>query len=282
MNWLFLSLLTAFSFAATNLVMRVLSVNSENPRAFSFVANLWGACLAILIFFSLPHKSQITASKNIILLIILASIIYGIVDRVQFYARKHIEASTFAILFRTTLIITFLSSIIFLKEPFTLNKLMGTLLVLVASILVSYKNSKIVIEKKYLLLTLLCSTALGFGWIINKMVMNSGFSPLFFNVILWAGVLPIIYLPSIPLKDLKRELSLGSWKLPLLAVISATGTYAQLIALTLADASKVIPVSSTSTVLTVLGGVILLKERTNLTKKLIAGGIAFLGVILLR
>jgi drug/metabolite transporter (DMT)-like permease len=212
----------------------------------------------------------------------LASILFGVVDRVQFYARKHIEASTFAILFRTSLAVTFLSSILLLKEPFSLSKLAGTLLVLIASFLVSYKNSKIRIEKTYLLLTLFCATSLGFGWMLNKAVMSAGFSPQFFTIILWGGVLPIILLPSIPIKELKKELSLGTWKIPLLAVIGAIGTYSQLFALTLADASKVIPVASTSTVLTVLGGTIILKERTDLAKKLIAGVIAFLGVLLLR
>jgi len=50
----------------------------------------------------------------------------------------------------------------------------------------------------------------------------------------------------------------------------------------LADASLVVPVVSLSTVFTVIVGIAFLGERDNIVKKIIAGILAFIGLLLIK
>jgi drug/metabolite transporter (DMT)-like permease len=261
--------------------MRMLAVNSKNPRAFSFIFNLWGAGFAFLIFLSQPKQALILPSVLIISLILCAILLYSYFERLQFYARREIEASTITILFRLAPAITFAASILILGEPFGLKKFLGFALVLFAAILVSYKkDAKIKFEKAFFI-TLACAIFLGLAWTIDRKIMSSGFSPQFYSLLIWILPLIFIYLPYIPKKDLRLEVSSGSWKIPLLAFFNVFGFFFQLKALSLADASRVIPLVSVSTILTVLGGIIILKEKSNLKNKIIAGIIVFIGILLL-
>lgn len=281
MTWIIYTILAIFFYTATNLLMRTLAVNSKNPRAFSFIFNLWGAVFAFLIFAIEPKQSLFMPSVLITSLILFTILLYGTYERLQFYARKEIEVSTITILFRLAPAITFAASIIILGEIFNLKKFLGFILVLLAAILVSYKKDvKIKFEKAFFI-TLACAIFLGLAWTIDRKIMSSGFSPQFYLLLIWTLPLIFIYLPHISKKDLRLETVTGSWKIPLLAFFNVFGFFFQLKALSLADASRVIPLVSVSTILTVLGGIILLKEKSNLKNKIIAGIIVFVGILLL-
>jgi len=274
------TILTVAFLTALNLLMRVLAVNSKNPRAFSFIFNSWGALFAFLLFIIQPQQAFILPNFSIILLIILAIILYGTYERVQFYARKEIEVSTITVLFRLAPAVTFITSILILGESFSIRKLIGVILIISATILASYKKTRIKFSKA-LLTVLVCAVMLGIAWTVDKKIMSANFSPQFYSLLIWAVPLLYIYLPHISRQDLKTEISIGSWKIPLLAFINVLGYYFQLKATSLADVSKVIPLISTSTIFIVLGGIILLKEKSNILNKIIAGIIVSIGVILL-
>jgi transporter family protein len=260
--------------------MRVLAVNSKNPRAFSFIFNSWGALFAFLLFIIQPRQTFATPDISIILLVLLSIILYGTYERIQFYARKEIEVSTITVLFRLAPAITFISSILVLGESFSTKKLIGVILIITATILASYKKTTIKFSKA-LITVLICAMMLGIAWTIDKKVMSTEFSPQFYSLLIWAAPLLYIYLPRIPRQDLKTEIYTGSWKIPLLALINVLGYYFQLKATSLADVSVVIPLISVSTIFIVLGGIILLKEKSNIMNKIIAGAIVSIGVILL-
>ena len=281
MNWLIFSLLVAFLSAALNLLVRVLVVKSENPRAFSLVFNIWAASFAAMIYILQPKQNIIIPSLVIIMLIVLSSSLYGLFERFQFYARKEIDASNTTILFRSSAIITFVGSILIFNESLTLEKALGFGLVVLATVIVSINNTKLKINKAFTL-AIVSALALGSARIIDKGVLSSDFSIELYNLILWVAPILFIFLPSIPMDDIKKEMNIGTWKIPLLAAINVCILYFLLHALSLADASLVIPIVSASTILTVLGGVIILKERSNLPRKIIAGFIVFVGILLLR
>ncbi|MFA6183694.1 MAG: DMT family transporter [Parcubacteria group bacterium] len=280
MNWITYTILTVIFLTALNLLMRVLAVNSKNPRAFSFIFNSWGALFAFLLFIIQPRQTFATPDISIILLVLLSIILYGTYERIQFYARKEIEVSTITVLFRLAPAITFISSILVLGESFSTKKLIGVILIITATILASYKKTTIKFSKA-LITVLICAMMLGIAWTIDKKVMSTEFSPQFYSLLIWAAPLLYIYLPRIPRQDLKTEIYTGSWKIPLLALINVLGYYFQLKATSLADVSVVIPLISVSTIFIVLGGIILLKEKSNIMNKIIAGAIVSIGVILL-
>ncbi len=258
-------------------------VDKKQKRTpFSFVYNAWGSFFAILIYLftsKSPFSFHTIAPIGIILLIV-ASLFYGGFERLQFYARKTIDASTITILFRLSPVITFVTSIIFLHENFTLSKIIGMLCIITATFIIAYKNMKLSLNKNFLL-AIICASLLGVAWTVDKNATQYVPNELY-SLIIWFLPLVVIYAPYIPTTALVKEFRIGSWKMILLAFLNVLGFYIQLKALSLADASKVIPIINTNSVFVVLGGIYLLKERDNIGKKIIAGLLATVGVFFLR
>lgn len=78
-----------------------------------------------------------------------------------------------------------------------------------------------------------------------------------------------------------KEFYIGGWKVVLAAFLNVVGFIFFIRAITLADASRVIPISSTVGIFTVLGGIILLGEHDQINRKIAAAIIAFIGILLL-
>ena len=73
-----------------------------------------------------------------------------------------------------------------------------------------------------------------------------------------------------------------SWRLPVLAVVSVAGYYSILKTFQFAEASAAVPVIFSSTILTVLGGILVLKEEGNIPQKLFGAAFVIAGVLLLQ
>lgn len=281
MNWLYLTLSAAAIFTFWNLAIRVLSLKSKNERAFAFAYNLWGALFGALFFLLLPKSStqEVNLTAIGVVLLLIAVLFYGGFERLQFIARKAIDASTLAILFRLTPAVTFIVSILFLHEGITVQKLIGMLLVLSASILVVRKSAKIQLNRPFFY-AIVCTIFLGLAYVFDKSATRF-FPAELYTLLIWILPVIVIYFPYIPFKDIKTEFRVGSWKMTLLAFLNVLGYYIQLQALRLADASQVIPIVSTNAVFVVLGGIFILKETQNIGRKIVAVLLAFIGVILL-
>lgn len=280
--WLVLSLAAVLMFTSQNLLMRVLAVRSDHPRTFSFIFNLWGTLFALLIFIferpsldSLAHMSWFQ-----ILLIGGAGLGYGLYERTHFLARKNIDASTTAIVFRLNSVIGFIGAIIFLHEPLTFTKFIGAIILIGASLVVIHKNPNIH-ANRFLLIAIFSATALGFAGLFDKPA-SFGIPATLYSAAMWAFSLPVIALPKMTYKQLKKEFLIGGWKVAFTAFLNVFGFILYLKALSLADASRVIPITSTTGTLTVLAGIFILKENTYIGRKILAGILMLVGILLLK
>lgn len=119
---LFLALLTALVWAIFDLVSRPLSVRSQNPLALSVLYNIVGGVFALTFLLVEPGKfAGITAM--ILALTFFITLLYGIVEATQFFARKYLEVSYSSILFQLTPIVTLVGAILFLGEQATSEKI---------------------------------------------------------------------------------------------------------------------------------------------------------------
>ncbi|KKP62956.1 MAG: hypothetical protein UR56_C0003G0063 [Candidatus Roizmanbacteria bacterium GW2011_GWC2_34_23] len=282
MTWLYLSLGSALSFASLTLLSRVVSVKSKNPRALSIVFNLIAFLMALMIFFitganknfSLPTKFEPYLYLSI------ACLFYGLYERIRFYVAQVLEASLVSIINNISLAVAFFTAAFIYSEVMTINKIGGFLLILTALFLVSVnKVSKI--NRRGILLAILANVFLGIGWALDKKGVIF-FSPETYNVLVWFFPLFVLYFPYLKFSDIKKEIKISSWKIALLSLFNVIGYFIQLKAQALADATRVIPIVQTSTLLTVIFGIFILKEKDNLFKKIFAGIIAIGGVFLLR
>ncbi|MEK7544113.1 MAG: DMT family transporter [Patescibacteria group bacterium] len=280
--WLVLSIIAALMFTAQNLLMRVLAVKSVHPRTFSFVFNGWGTFFAtILLLIERPSLAGLPQFSWIqVLLIIGATLGYGFYERTHFLARKELDASTTAILFRLTPVITFVGAMLFLHESFTITKLVGATILIGASLVVVHKNPKLQASRA-VWIAVFAAVMLGLAGVFDKPA-SQGIPANLYSVALWGLSLIIVAFPTISLSQLKTEFIIGGWKVALTALLNVIGFVFYVQALSLADASLVAPVTSSSGTLTVLAGIFILKEKSFVKRKILAGILMVIGVIMLR
>jgi len=224
--------------------------------------------------FSLP------TNPTAYLIVFIAMVCYGLFERGRFVAAKLLDASVLTTVSNIGVPVAFIGAALLYNEPITPNKLLGGLLILVALLLVSYKNGTKKHSAKGIVIAVLIFIALGIGWMLDK-AGTTYFNANTYSFLVWTLPLIIIIFPGIKLSALKEEMKIGTWKVYLLAAINVLGYLAQLKALTLTEATRVIPIVQLSTLFTVLMGIIILKERDHIPRKIIAGTIAIIGAILL-
>lgn len=282
MTWLYYSLGAAISFTFLSIFSRILTVKSKNPRAFSIVFNIICIIMSLILFivtgsnkaFSLPTRIDAW------IYLLIASFFYGLNERFRFLISKILEASIYSIIGNIAVIIAFSISFFLYKESLTVTKLLGSILILFSLLLISeLKKSKI--SSKGVFLGVVTSIYLGIAMSLDKKGAIF-FNPETYNILLWVVPFIVLYFPGIKIEEIKAEFKQFSWKIILLAFFNFVGFYLGLKAFILADATKVIPVIQTTTLMTVIVGIFLLKEKSHVSKKILAGVIAVLGVFLLR
>ncbi len=282
MTWLYLSLASAFCFASLSIFSRVVSVDSKNPRALSLSFNLVSIIMALMSFLitgsfkkiSLPTQTEAWTY------FLIASFFYGMFERIRFFATKVLEASIYSIINTSSAVVAFFLSLFLYKEALTLSKLIGFIFIILSIFLVlERKKSKVPLKAIFVGLT--ASLFLGIGWGLDKKGAIF-FSPETYNILLWIIPFIVLYFPYIKIRNIIIEFKKFSWKIILLSFFNVAGYFLSLKALFLADATKVIPITQSSTVIAVIGGIFLLNEKNDLSKKVIAGIMAVVGIFLLR
>lgn len=283
MEWFYFACSSIIFFTSVDLLQRILATNSKNHRAMAFLFNSFATFFALIMFLVRNGVSDfsLSAPREAWLFVAIASLMYAGFERYRFKAAKLLDASIFATVLNVSVVVAFVGSVFLYKEPLGLTKIIGSLLILVALILVSFgRKSKKHLSGKGLILGISISTILGLGWMLDKKG-TLYFGSDIYNILLWGIPVFFIYFPYISYKDLAAEFRLGNWKILLLSALNVVGYYLQLRALEIGEATKVIPIVQTTTLFTVLFGILLLKERDNVGKKIIAAILALTGVYLL-
>jgi drug/metabolite transporter (DMT)-like permease len=289
MTWLYLSLGSALCFACLNLLSRVVSVDSKNPRALSLAFNLVSIAMATALFLLTGSYNKLSwpTQTQAWIYFLIAAFVYGMFERLRFYAAKLLDASIYSVIGNLSVVMAFFLSLFLYQEIFTVSKFIGFVLILIALLLVvgnkpgDRQGKKLKISFKGIWLGILTSALIGIGWSLDKKGAIF-FNPETYNIMTWTVPFIILYFPSIKIKDVKDEFKIFSWKIVLLSFFNVAGYYLSLKALLLTEATKVIPVIQLSTLMTVIAGIFFLNEKTNLNKKILAGIIAVVGVFLLR
>jgi drug/metabolite transporter (DMT)-like permease len=280
MTWFIFALLSTFFFIFYSLLARILSIKSSNPRAFSFVYNLI-CSLIVLIIFIFEKSSFSPINLRIILYTLAAVTFWGLFNRTEFFAHKYMETSLRTIVSKTSELVTFVTAILLLGEAVTAQKIIAAFIILSASVLALYKNNK-QINKKGLLYTLLTSLFLGLAWTLDKKA--SAYYPTSFYVFLgyFLSSFYVVPFPTLSFKEIKKEFQLANWKVVLLACLNVLGYYSLVQAFKLGEASNVILILASRSAFTVLAGIFVLKETSNIFRKIIGAVAVTIGILLLK
>lgn len=282
MSWLIFASTSVGFFAMLNLLQRKIAINTKYPRATAVVFNFWAAIIAIIIFVISGSYKHINFPKESIawVFLLIASLAYALFERGRFIVAKLLDASVLTIISNLGVVMAFIFSLLLYSETLSVGKVVGAGLIVIALILISLAKNIRKISLKGIIIALVIFTFLALGWTLDKKGAIY-FNPVTYNIFVWTIPLIFIYIPYVKFSEIKYEAKIASWKVVLLAGLNVVGYLLQLKALEIADATKVIPIVQTSTLLTVILGIFLLGETEHKYRKIISAIIALVGVYLL-
>jgi len=237
------------------------------------------AGLSVLIL--MPFLSiKFPTDWKIYVLLIIACFFYAINDRIQTTVRKNLEVSVYTIVNQLSSVFLIIYGLTIFGEPFSLTKIMGGVLVLLANILLRYSGGKIQFNK-YIWLAVFASLALATALSIDVGISNNFNLPIYIMLTLIVPTLMIKITEKITIKDIKTEYNNGNKKYFFLTGISwGLLIFFMIRAYQFGSFTLITPLSATSVVINVLVATLFFAERDNILKKIFAAVLVIVGVYL--
>lgn len=283
MLWFIYSIFALILFVAYDLFSRKIGSTCKNPRVFSAIYNFFASCATPLILFIEPVKIP-NLNNYVLLLTFINLLVWWLFGRIEWHVHKHVEAGFLSIILRIAPALTFIFSIIFLKESINLTKIMGVVIILAVNVwfVVATRTEKFRYKKGFFLSILLALT-LSVGWTFDK-VISPYYGVMIFSLLCLSTTSMFNFLvPPASIKDIKSELkNMNILHVVVLAIINILGYGFMIKALILGEASKVIPISTATAPFVVILGVLLLNEKTFIKQKILAALLTLFGIFLLR
>lgn len=279
MTWFSYSLLSAICIATYSFLSRLLLKDQGDPRAFAFWTDFTGALvLLFILFFEKKYFLPTLFSYGII---ILVSIIAGTVDSLLMKGRQTEEVSKTSTIAQTGAIWALLGGAAFFGESITFFKIFGIFLIILGNLTILWKKQEFTLSIgiKYFLLGTLLSNI---GYLMDK-YMSAIISPAFYKTIIFILAAFWIFtgLPN-RFKRITAELKLRKGTVFITGFLLALSMFFLMKAYRIGEASKILPVYSSSFVIAALAGILLLKEKEKTAQKLIGAVITFIGVLVLK
>ncbi|MBU4351398.1 DMT family transporter [Candidatus Parcubacteria bacterium] len=279
MTWFIYAIVAIFTASFINILRRIL-IKDGDPISYSIITQLSGALLALS--FAIWKGFEMPPIKEYPLNFALVGILYAINTLFSFKALKLIEASQAVIIFSFGTVVAIISSAVFLKEILTIQRLIGTLFIIISIFLVTkLKNFSVNRGNLYALAAAVCG---GLATVNDTYLLRFSEAVSYTAIgFLLPGILLLFFYPRSVKKFnsfLKPKTASNIFLLALTWVVSAIAFYTAIEKGALA--SQISPIMQSGIILTILLAVIFLKERDNLPTKIAAGLMTIMGVIMIK
>lgn len=259
----------------------ILKDGSSDSRAHTIVFLGVGGIIAIfvaLIQGNLQFSFPGSLLPNFILLIFLSTPAFVF----SYRAYQLIGASEVLIFLTTGRLWNVVGAYLFLHEPQTLQKILGALIIFTGIVIVLYEKKKFTLNIGALF-ALTAAFLFGINDINGYFILRNVNAT---NFLIFGNLLPVFALILIQPTLLKKIgfyfKAKNALKILLLCTIDTLGTIALYLAYQVGrNASVIGPLSATRVLLSVILATIILKERNNITNKIIGAVVTLVGVILL-
>ncbi|OGM21103.1 hypothetical protein A2863_03080 [Candidatus Woesebacteria bacterium RIFCSPHIGHO2_01_FULL_38_9b] len=282
MSWQILLIISIIFLSFNGLFHKSLLKNDKSdPRAQAIVFLGLGGFISILIAL-LRGKLQLEFSPSLIINFSVLATFATIAYVLKYRGFQLINASEVVIFSTTSKFWNVVGASIFLHEAITAQKIIGTLIILLGITVTMYVDQKFKINKG-IFFTLLAALLFGLtdinGYYILQTMDASTYQIYFYLLPVFALLL---VQPSVLIK-VSYYFKLGrAVKVVALSLFDTLGMLALFFAYQMGGKASVIsPLSATKVIVTVVLAIIFLKERDNITKKLVGSVIAVIGVVLL-
>lgn len=278
-SWIFCLILYLFFSVAFTQMYKLATNKMKNAWALTALLQMiaWVSILVLMPFF----KIQFSNDYRIYLVLWISIIFYALADRLTTNVRQDLEASAFDIVHQIYTIFLILLWFIFMKEPFIFSEFLWALLILFSNFLIFYKKGSIKFSKTiiYAIITNLCYAIAVFLDVNISVQFNL---PFYVFLTIFIPAILIIIWEKIKFKELKKEFEIWDKKILFLTWISwGLLIFFLFRAYQLGQITIIAPLSALTAILNVIVWYIFLKEKNNLTRKIIAWILIFISIILI-
>nr|HET6903122.1 EamA family transporter [Ktedonobacteraceae bacterium] len=263
-----------------NIISRISLSTTKYESAYTI---LWQGFCALLAPLFLPFdRFSIAVNPHVLLWFALSVVLWALVDAFLFSAFKYEEASVLAAIFPLNFVFTFVVSVVFFQAGIKPTLVVGFLIIIAASLLIGVYSTRFRLSKGIvfaLLYSFFLGVALGFN---SEVVKSFSIPPYMFVAFLFPAVANLLLFLRPKGAELRYELRV-QWKAILLnAAIMDVSFFFLLKAFQLGNVPQVVALSASSTLLTAIVGIVVLKEEKHRTLKMVAAVLATLGVVLIQ
>lgn len=274
---IFVVLYIVFSILFTQFY-KIVTFNSKNDGYTTVMLQLI-AGFSILIFVPF-FDFYFEYDWKMLSVLFLVCIIYSISDRINTTVRNGLEASLFGIIRQLATVFMILFGLIFFKEPFIITKILGALIIVFSNILIFFEKSQKKLNK-FVILGILSNIIFSFALFL-EINLSSHFNLAFYvSLTLIIPAVILIIFETIKFKNLVNEFkSSNKYSVLIAGLCWGLMSLVELKAYQLKDVTTVAPLCALAVIGNVFVGYTFLKEKNNLSKKLIAACLIIIGVIL--
>ncbi len=289
MSWLTLAVLSLIVMVGSDL-LKSKAAKSKNIDIVALAVFYYAVTYAVTTIYAYWFKSPELSKVVDLWPIVLANgVLFSVGHTLAIASLKHLDVSLQVIIATMSTIYSVLLATVFLSESINTLQWSGLLLILLAIIVVNSKNKKSKSKNLRKGLSYAFSSALVYGFAVTngKHLFNQvDLGTFFVASSISSGAFMAVALlmhSRMSKKPIHKLITLSAWPYILIGgIFLAVSDILFFSALEILDnISRLVAVATFSTILTVLAGVIFLRERKQLRLKLLSAGIATIGFLLL-
>jgi len=280
MNWFILSILAGLAFASSRVIARATLKKQGDPLVFTSIHDLIaGLVLLPFIWFQLELPTFGMAWLYFFGFVVFAFL----TDWLAFLVLKNMDVSEYQIINQLRHIFILLGGFLLFSEAITKFKLLSVFLIMLGVIIAMYEKAKLKMNRSVIYAILGTFFAvITFNFAKLSVVDFSEIAMASFGLL--AVALISFSFSGFQIQKIKNELKLNGKGIILSAILFSGFELALFMALERGEISRVIPVTQSSLIFTILAGVIFLNEKARLPQKtmgtiLIGMGIAVMYVL---
>ena len=276
--WVYVIVYLIFIVVFTQFV-RVSTKKSKHDGALTVLLQLI-AGVSILIFIPF-FEIKVPTDYKVWILLLISVVFYAINDRLHITSRKNLDVSVDSVLRQSSNVFIFIAGILFFKESASILKILGILLIICSNVFVLYNKGKFKLNK-YIWINIISTVSYSIAMCLDVGNSSNFNLPIYIAISLLVPAIMIIISERINLKELKEEYKNGNKKAILIGGISWSFSILVLLkAYSIADVTIITPLCALSVMLNIIASYVFLKEKSNITKNIIASIGIIVGVLLI-
>lgn len=278
MLWFIYALISAFSNGLSSLLSRKV-LKDYDLISFAFIFNILCAVFMVPLMvsdFDYPTDPYILRVTGV------AMILWIVVGITNMKSTQMVEVSVKEPLMQVQILFTMLFAYVFLGEAMTWNKMAGTATIFIGLIVLTYRKDILKdITTPGVRLTILSAFMWSVVGIFDKIAIEHWSTPTYsFMAFLFPGLALAPFVRK-RIDKLGYMLKERFWSITIASLLIVSAAYFGFNAYRMTDVSKSVPVLKLSTLVSVFGGIFLLKERDHMSRKALGAVLMILGVALI-